>query len=239
MSTPTVATVTAPELFVLALGIHPVDEHATDSPEDTHCVLCAAPIAAGAPAYPFTPPATWVDWANHAYPDGQWLCPSCRYVTTHRECMDATYGKSVASAQGLFGIASNAAFAHFSLNPPPPPFAAWFGTTKKSHMIWRAPVSMSHEYMLLRYGDTVLSIRAPVLRQIYEACAHIKASHPDFGLRGRIGKPGFGNVYALPEDSADVREAIENLSPGELFALGAALKTDGGIPPVRYKEVAQ
>lgn len=139
-------------------------------PEDTHCVMCAGSIAAGALAHKVTH-KSFDDAFNNKLDlkamTGTHICGDCDVLWT-KDWMQR-YSKSFACNEGVFSLAKNEDLCALVLNPPQPPFVAIFSTKQQQHMIWRTPVSYSRDYFFVRVDGDVVTIRRPLVLSALKA----------------------------------------------------------------------
>lgn len=240
-------------LYRTAARLEPAAHGVTTS--DSHCVMCAAVLPAGAPANPVTK-HTFGDAFNNTLDlrarTGAYVCGDCEVLW----CKDwmQKYSKTFACAEGVFKLASNEHLAGFLANPPEPPFCAIFSTKQQQHMIWRTPVSLSRDYFVVRLDSELLTIRRPVLMAAWRAYRHAESIMASVALarKGRKLKPPaalFSRELASPvvglrADVVDlmhqagaswVVETLGQLSVGEWWGLGALRHFDPENPPAHER----
>ena len=222
--------------------------------EATHCVMCAAPLAAGEKANKVTK-ATFGDAFNNKLDlraiSGTHVCGACQALWS-KDWLQK-YSKSYACAEGVFKLASNEDQAAFLLNPPPPPFVAILSTRQQQHMIWRTPVSLSQELFFVRMDGDVVTIRRRVLMEALDAYKHIvevmASTLPEGRKRPLKGPPAWidrqlessktgmlrTDVEALLHQVGDdwAVERLHGLTMGEWWALNIINRFDPQSPPPR------
>lgn len=178
---------------------------------DSHCIMCGAPLPAGTPGSKVTK-QTFNDAFNNQLDlrarSGEYVCGDCEVLW----CKDwmQKYSKTFACPKGVFKFASNDHIAGFLLNPPEPPFVAIVSNKQQQHMIWRAPVNLSRELLLVLMDHEVLTIRTRVL---YEACKV------------------YAKIEQLMEETKLARTGRKLKKPAALFERTLSLSRMGSLRP--------
>lgn len=143
------------------------------------------------------------------------------------------------------------------LTPPEPPFVIAIQTAKQQHVVWRAPVSLSRDLILVRVGEQIVRLRRPSLIVAREAVVRLhdarkaadggkqkKATAPaaaeslespfvtDWKFQSSVGgvlKNWAATLIAAGAVSASDKAALSLLNAGEIWALQAVLH----LQPVR------
>lgn len=153
------------QLLIESLGIVP--EGSVHATAPGRCVMCGGHYAAGDVIEPWNPPDTFFDHADLQNPNGTHICGACQ-ATWNSDFMQK-WAKSLVCKEGLFKFFSNDAVSHWILNPPEPPFLMFITTQKVAHVVWKTPVNLSRDLLLVRYNDKVLKIRRGHLLESVEA----------------------------------------------------------------------
>jgi CRISPR type IV-associated protein Csf1 len=233
-------------------------------PSDTHCVMCAAKLAAGTKANRLIfkgKDITFDDAFNNKLDlramTGSHVCGDCS-VLWSKDWMQK-YSKSFACSEGVFSLAKNEDIAALALNPPSPPFVAIFSTKQQQHMIWRTPVSYSKDYFFVRVDGDVLSINRPKLlaawetyRRIEQIMAEVKPEGKARNLKPpaamfdrELASSRMGMVRADVEEllkqtgNAALIAQLHALSAGEWWVLNALRFINAAQPPGWRNAMAQ
>lgn len=212
--------------------------------EDGYCALCGGPIFAGERV---TPTSTLGESFNSKHDingsGSDLICGCCKRVSS-RDWMERLK-KSLVTEQGVFVLASNAAQAQMILNPPPPPFLAYVATGQMQHVIWRSRVTVSHDEIFVRVGDTQLSFSSARVHKLLvsaRALVELMRAHglngkspfqnSDRELKGPTGtalRPDL--MRAIETDSAAMAHAaaLGAMSLGECWAVGIAVTVDPAL----------
>jgi CRISPR type IV-associated protein Csf1 len=146
--------------------------------------MCGARLDAGDPAVPVGQDTFGESFNNKldVHEDGDVLCGDCAALWQKDFLMK--YSKTFANESGVFKLASNADIQAFILTPPEPPFVAIYNTRQQQHMIWRTPVCLSKDALIVRLDDEILHIeRARVISAI-SAWQRTLAKMKEFGFKG-------------------------------------------------------
>lgn len=220
----------------------------TESMIGERCAVCGDTLRTGEPVDELNLPPSFTNHASLAIPGGEWRCGACTSVMT-RSVFQMAASTVIFSEEGVFPIVKKEHRAWAFMTPPEGPFAICVQNAKQQHVVWRAPVSLSKENILVRVGEQVLRIRRQVLMN-----ARAEAIHLD-GLKraqGRPTKDGYENPFYVDWKlqsvaSGDFKSwlntllfthqispkdipAILSLNGAEAWALGAVLH-DNPVKP--------
>lgn len=233
---------TSSQLFRRASGIAP---KGSPAPHDCTCVMCAARIQAGEPVNAITKDTFGESFNNKLdmHAAGDVLCGDCAALW-HKDFL-MKYSKTYATARGVFKLASNEDIQAFILTPPEPPFVAVYNTRQQQHMIWRTPVCLSTEVLIVRLDDEILHIRRPLLIAAIGAWQRTLARMKSLGIKGMPAYPertlssrATGSVredvaerLALEGDAAIADlQTLKSLRAAEWWAMCAVNKLDLSAP---------
>ncbi len=219
---------TTSEFARQALGIAKVGKPLL---EPAGCMFCGRWMIAGEIAEPFCPSKNFMDDASlvHRALPGT-LCGDCVALSTKSVMMSTQ--NCVISTEGIFSLASSAAKKHLLLHPPPPPFALCFSDTTLQHLIWRTPLSLSHEAIYLRISSRLLRMNH---RRVLAAHALCLALHRRAGFADGASPLLSLDYHWRSLTSAYLHPAIEvvaegkelqmlcELGPGDWWGLGILL----------------
>ncbi len=233
---------TSSQLYRRAAGIKPSGAPAT---KDCACIMCGAKLVAGDLVNPIQKDTFGESFNNKLdiHRSGDVLCGDCEPLWS-KDFLQK-YSKTYASAEGVFKLASNLDVQAFILRPPPPPFVAIFNTRQQQHMIWRTPVCLSSDVLIVRIDDEVLHIhRAKVLAAV-PAWQYVVERMKALGFKGLPAYPNrtlssraTGSLRAdvatkISEESPEGAQAIavlRELRMGEWWAMTAMNGVDLGAP---------
>lgn len=156
-----------------------------------HCAVCGDQLRLGEPVDVLDLPASFTNQAALAQPGGDWRCGACTSVMT-RPVFQMAASTVLFSADGVFPIVKKEHRAWAFMTPPEGPFAICIQNAKQQHVVWRAPVSLSKENILVRVGEQVLRIRHRVLM---EARTEAIALDSVKRKQGRPTKDGIENPF--------------------------------------------
>jgi len=230
------------QLFRRAAGIAPQGKPAT---KQCTCAMCAAKLQPGDPANPLANDTFGESFNNkldihHA---GDVLCGDCAALWRPEFLMK--YSKTFATHDGVYKLASNEDIQAFILTPPAPPFVAIYNTRKQQHMIWRTPLCLSSDMLIVRLDDEILHIdRKRVIRAVeawQRTLARMKAlgfkgmpAYPERTLASRstgsIRQDVAERISADSETGAQDIATLKSLRVGEWWAMCAVNKVDVNDP---------
>ncbi|WP_234305498.1 type IV CRISPR-associated protein Csf1 [Diaphorobacter sp. J5-51] len=233
---------TSSQLFRRAAGIDP---QGSPAPRDCKCAMCAAQLKAGDPVNAIGKDTFGESFNNKLdiHEAGDVLCGDCAALWQRDFLMK--YSKTYATPSGVFKLASNEDIQAFILTPPRPPFVAVYNTRQQQHMIWRTPLCLSNEVLIVRLDDEILHIdRDKVLRAV-SAWQRTLARMKELGFKGLPAYPertlssrATGSIRddvaeRISGDSeAGARdiETLRSLRVGEWWAMCAINKVDLDSP---------
>ncbi len=162
-----------------ALGLHPSGNlKATASGPTIRCAMCGADIEPGALYDKLDLPESFTNKLAMAIPGGEHICGACKAVM-NEGAFQQSLSTAIVSAKGYFPIMKKENRAWAFLEPPEPPFFVTIQNAQQQHVVWRAPVSLSREIILVRVGEQVLRLR----RQKLKAAREIVLRLDDFRHR--------------------------------------------------------
>ncbi|KLR58967.1 hypothetical protein OX89_04030 [Diaphorobacter sp. J5-51] len=207
--------------------------------------MCAAQLKAGDPVNAIGKDTFGESFNNKLdiHEAGDVLCGDCAALWQRDFLMK--YSKTYATPSGVFKLASNEDIQAFILTPPRPPFVAVYNTRQQQHMIWRTPLCLSNEVLIVRLDDEILHIdRDKVLRAV-SAWQRTLARMKELGFKGLPAYPertlssrATGSIRddvaeRISGDSeAGARdiETLRSLRVGEWWAMCAINKVDLDSP---------
>ena len=238
----TQALPTSTQLYRRAAGVKPTGAPAS---KDCTCIMCGAKLGPGDLVNPILKD-TFGDSFNNKldmHRKGDVLCGDCDALWS-KDFLQK-YSKTYATTEGVFKLASNLDVQAFILTPPRPPFVAIINTRQQQHMIWRTPVCLSPDILIVRMDDEILKVdRAKVLaavsawQYVVERMKHLGMkgvpAYPDRTLSSRATGSIRGDVATkIGEESAEGAKAIAALRAlrvGEWWAMTAMNKVDLNDP---------
>lgn len=164
----------------------------------TRCACCGKPIAPGDLASPTSFGPSFTDDLSLAAHSGV-LCGACEPLM--RVDVMRFFARVVVTREAVFPIGTDIHRAWFLLTPPEPPFVAVVATTQLQHLVWRTPVTVSRDLLVVRLGQQLLRIRRQVMldalgwcQEVMEAYeAHLQAgAAPDSQSGAKKAKAGRG-----------------------------------------------
>lgn len=156
------------DLAVSALGIEP--EGVPWPREATRCACCGKPVLPGDLA------VRDKDRFGQQFTDGPSLackgsgavCGSCSAVMNAKPLRALQH--AVVTAKAAYPIRKDVHRSWFLLTPPEPPYVVVVSDTKQAHLVWRTPVTMDNNLVVVRLGARLLRIRRWVLDQALRDC---------------------------------------------------------------------
>ena len=156
------------DLAVSALGIQP--EGVPWSREPTRCACCGKPVLPGDLA------VRDKDRFGPQFTDGPYLackgsgavCGACSAVMNAKPLR--ALQRAVVTANAVYPIGRDAHRTWLLLQPPEPPYVAVVSDTKQAHLVWRTPVTMDNNLVVVRLGSRLLRIRRWLLEQAISDC---------------------------------------------------------------------
>lgn len=228
----TSAQINPSALVARAAGVEPVKAGVASEPG--RCCMCGFPHEVGEFILPWEPTDSFTDYGNLLAPNAQQICGWCAALWT--QDFTQKYLRSMVCEQGVFPCASNDHIAYWLLNPPEPPYVLFMGDQKRQHVVWRTPVSLSKELILMRFGERLMSIRPAVLREatvqvrallaITNVAMKKKRKSPFFKLSRDMDSQQHGliieDILALADEdpaAGSYVELLNSLTPGEIWGL--------------------
>ncbi len=143
-------------LAIKALGIEP--EGTEVAKDDCECAVCGTAIRSGEVVDNLRLPESFTNRAALANPSGRFRCGACTAVMTRKE-FQMGLSTAIFGADGYFPIMKKESRAWAFMNPPQPPFSICIQNAQQQHVVWRAPVTLSRDLLLVRVGEQVVRIR--------------------------------------------------------------------------------
>jgi CRISPR type IV-associated protein Csf1 len=147
--------------------------------------------------------------------------------------------KVIISPTGAYSISKAENRAWLLLNPPTPPFVVLFSDAQLQHLIWRASVTLDPNYWRVQMGPRSHLVNRRRVLEAVGACRRIAAAHleqkgkqlrsPFISLDPELGDLNTGILrpdvrrFAASAGLSDEMRSLEELSPGDLWAIGALL----------------
>lgn len=179
-------------LAIKALGLRPegtltcTEEHATES-----CAVCGAKLVTGEPIDTLALPPSFTNQSSLADSGGKWRCGACTAVMV-RSVFQMGMSTILITGDGVFPIVRKEHRSWLFLTPPEPPFAIAIQNAQQQHVLWRAPVSLSKDLLMIRVGERLVRIRRPHLLAARDAAQHL---HSIRKTAGRPVKDGVENPF--------------------------------------------
>ena len=242
---------TASELYCRQAGLRPVG---MDAEAQTTCVFCGATIAQGEPCSHFRPDDGFTNGPDLCARDRSRdiLCGYCVHLK-NAELMTKTQNVCI-TAHDLVPMSKLEHKKWLLLNPPDPPFVVVQSDTKRAHLIWRTPVTVSKELWYVRLGRRQLMVRMPLIREAVQRFSAIAARFADaqpaqkkqqrYPLRSPFTSLGYGldemDFWRLRSDvepylSKEDVDLIYKLRPGEYWALAVLTTKNEPVNPLEQK----
>lgn len=233
---------TSSQLFRRAAGIEP---QGSPAPKDCKCAMCAAQLKAGDPVNPIDKDTFGESFNNKLdiHEAGDVLCGDCAALWQRDFLMK--YSKTYATESGVFKLASNEDIQAFIFTPPRPPFVAVYNTRQQQHMIWRTPLCLSTDVLIVRLDDEILHIRRELVVRAVGAWQRTLARMKELGFKGMPAYPertlSSRSTGSIREDIAERLsvdseagardiETLKSLRVGEWWAMCAINKVDLDAP---------
>ncbi len=227
---------TTSELARKALGI---ERGGAPLRQPAGCMFCGRVLDIGDMGAPFEPSKNFMDDASlaHRTQPGT-LCGDCAALGT-KTVMMATQNCLI-TAEGIFSLASSAAKKHLLLHPPAPPFALCFSDTTLQHLIWRTPLSLSHEIIHLRISSRLFRMSLSRVREAHGLCVALRQrtglsenSSPLLSLDYHWRSLTSAYLHPAVELAATATElkTLYRLTPGDWWGVGVLLMQAAPLPP--------
>ena len=234
--------ITASRLTIQAAGIKAVGGISAGPEHAGHrCAVCGADLVEGEPIDELDLPRTFTNHAALAIPNGNWRCGACNAIMGNS---DFQMGAStiLVCGEGVFPIVRKEHRAWAFLTPPEPPFVIAIQNAKQQHVIWRSPVSLSKDLIMVRLGEQVFRLRRQKLLNCVEIARRIDAARvtPGRPVKDAIENPFVNDwkfqsaeggrlkswVWKLQEEQKIAHDdflELTSLNGGEAWALTAFL----------------
>jgi CRISPR type IV-associated protein Csf1 len=173
------------------------------------CALCTAVVAEGDLRTAISDDNLGESFNNKLdmHEKGNCICGDCKALW--RKEFLQNYSKSYASDKGVFKLASNEDIQAFLLNPPSTAFVAIFNTRQQQHMIWRTPVCLSQDYLIVRVDDDILRINRSLALEGAKAWQLAIELMKEMAMRGQPAKIDRGlGMQSMGLLRADVVKAL-------------------------------
>lgn len=168
----------SPSLIAIrALKLEPVGTMTCDAEAGERCAVCGDTLRKGDPIDFLDLPPSFTNHSSLAIPGGEYRCGACTTVMTNSANFQMGLSTCIASASdGYFPIMKKEHRAWAFLTPPEPPFIIAIQNAQQQHTIWRAPVSISRDILMVRLGEQVLRLRRQKLIAAREAAMRLDAA---------------------------------------------------------------
>ena len=171
-------------LAVSALGLEPSGSKTSDGTEKLSCAMCGVPIGKGMRYDLLELAPSFTNKLSMAIPGGTHICGDCKTVLANGEFLQA-FATVLVSKDGVFSVMRKENRAAAFLEPPEPPFFISIQNAQQQHMIWRAPVSLSRDLILVRVGEQILRLRRQKLKQAREIVFRLDALRQEIAMAGQ------------------------------------------------------
>lgn len=159
---------TPSHIYRRAAGIEPVGYEGHIGDAEATCAMCTAKLQPKDLRIEIDHETFGESFNNKLdmHEPGNCVCGDCNALWN--SLFLQKYSKSFANKDGVFKLASIEDVQAFILTPPSAPFVAIFNTRQQQHMIWRTPVCMSQDNLIVRVDDDILHINR---KRVIEAAA--------------------------------------------------------------------
>lgn len=157
-----------------ALGLPPTGDLIGDADTYLACAMCGTGIGPGDVHGVLDLPASFTNQLAMAIPGGKHICGACRTVMTNN-AFQMKFATALVSRDGYFPIMRKEHRAWAFLTPPKPPFFVTIQNAQQQHVVWRAPVSLSQDLILVRVGEQIVRLRRPKLIEAREVALRLQA----------------------------------------------------------------
>lgn len=232
----------ATELVLAATGLKP---EGSDVCDERHtgmsCAVCGVSLRAGDPVDDLVLPPSFTNHNALAHPGNPWRCGACTAVMT-RSIFQMGASSVLICRDGIFPIMKKEHRAWALQTPPDTPFALCVQNAKQQHVVWRTPVTLSKEQILIRVGEQVVRLRRSLLLKAADEARYLAQLKSEKGrpVKDAIESPFVADwkfqssdggrlkrfVYKLLEQeqiTTDNISSLLQLNAGEAWALGAFL----------------
>lgn len=155
-------------LALSALGLSPSGALCNTAGEGLACAICGTAISTNDIYDVLDLPTSFTNKNSIASPGGKHICGACNTVMSAGE-FQMRLATGLFCKDGFFPIMRKEHRAWAFLTPPEPPFSVTIQTAKQQHVVWRAPVTLSRNLILVRIGEQIVRLRRPMLIAAREA----------------------------------------------------------------------
>ncbi len=228
-------------IAVRALGLTLEGTRACSAEEARQpCAVCGGALLEGEPVDDCALPHSFTNHSALAHPGGALRCGACTTIMV-RSVFQMQCATAVFCADGCFPIMRREHRAWLIQTPPEPPFVVTVQNAKQQHVVWRAPVTLSRDLVLVRVGEQILRLRMPLLARAAQAARALVAAAKESGKRKpskeaenpfvndpklQASEMGCLKEWAresLPALPAETARPLLHLNAGEIWALNAML----------------
>lgn len=219
MSTPNPILPSPSQLYRRAAGIEQKGKIKTAAAK---CVMCCAKLPPDARSEPVDHNTFNQSFNNKLdMPEkGDVVCGDC-LALWNGDFMQK-YSKSYANENGVFKLASSEDMCAFILTPPTVPLVAIYNTRKQQHMIWRTPVCMNQDVLIVRLDDELLCINRKLAIQGVKAWQTTLAIMKKMGIKG---VPATLNATLSHQSTGEIRSDVMRVIPTHSTEGAAAIET--------------
>ena len=171
-------------LAVSALGLAPSGSKISDGSEKLSCAMCGVRIGKGMKYDLLELSPSFTNQLSMAIPGGAHICGDCKTVLANGEFLQA-FATVLISKDGVFSVMRKENRAAAFLEPPEPPFCISIQNAQQQHMIWRTPVSLSRDLILIRVGEQILRLRRQKLVQAREIVFRLDDLRQNIAISGQ------------------------------------------------------
>lgn len=185
-------------IAISSVGLALSGDYINDSPTMAlTCTVCGASIGEGQRYDDFTPTSSFTNQLALALPGGKHICGACKTVMTTGE-FQMKFATGLFCNDGFFPIMRKEHRAWAFLTPPATPFVVTIQTAKQQHVVWRAPVTISRDLILVRVGEQIIRLRRQRLVSAREAALRLDEARKqaDAGKSKKSAAP-------KPDDAAE------------------------------------
>lgn len=190
--------------------------------ESTACSHCGRPVEEGDLYSLLALKEFFSDTRSLAAPTGLacWRCVNLRK-------MPLLYGLGAAliTPEAVYPISKDIHKAWAFMTPPPAPFLVLHASSTMQHLSWRTPVTLDNRLLQVRYGNDMFLVRPAIIRQARAIALRLNAGEKRWvnplllDRDGAAGYHGIINPAAAERLSAEERDLLQNITPGERWAL--------------------
>lgn len=234
------------DLAARHLGGPKLDSAIAHSGPGTHCAFCGKPICTGDLCEPAAALGEFFSDTRDLAAYTRRSCPACARVRS-KKAMFALQ-RALVTEDGIYSIAPAAARAWLFLTPPKPPFVAVLTTATLQHLIWRTPVTVSRDLIVIRHGARLHTVRPSLVAQARDSCLRWHEANPQikWGPYVMLDRAEEAPTHGLLREqvwqmmSQNEKDLFLSLTPGEVWALAHVIHTEPIEPkPIEIKGEAQ